>query len=166
MIVRSPIKTCHPERSGSEQSKLPHSRKLALSLPKGIPFFCPATPSIERSSHRALDGWLTLLQTTSPTTPLPPAPSDKHSPRDGDRIPATPAPASAGISRANPPYRPTPDTPAKRPHSAARRESCKPWQSPRNPDCHSNRSRHSCAGRKAAATAAPCPDICCPRSPT
>src|SRR6266568_3839736 len=115
-MVRSPFKTCHPERSGSEQKQTATQSKACPGPAAGDAFLLPAAPGIERSSYHALDGGLTLLQTTSPTTPLPPAPSDKHSPRDGNRIPATPAPASAGSSRANPPSRPTPETPATRPH--------------------------------------------------
>src|SRR2546427_3198648 len=44
-MVRSPFKTCHPERSGSEQSKLPRSQKRAWGLPQGMPFSCPLLPA-------------------------------------------------------------------------------------------------------------------------
>src|SRR5580658_5646110 len=104
-------------------------------------------------------------RTPSPKAPLPPEPWDRRSPRDDNQTPATLDPASAENCQSNLLSRQIPDTPPWQPRSIAIRESCTPWLSRRNPDCRSNLSRHSCARRKAAATAAPCPDICYRRSP-
>src|ERR1700677_530269 len=102
----------------------------------------------------------TRPQTPSPKAPLPLGPWDKHSLRDDNRTPITPAAASAENYRSNLLSLAIPETPPSLPRLAAIRESCKPWQSPQNPDCRSDRSPHRCARRKAAAIAAPYPDTC------
>ena len=69
-------------------------------------------PELHVRSSEARLATLTRPQTTSPKGPRRPAPSDKHSLPERNRIPATPVPVSAKISQKHPPFPNSPDTPA------------------------------------------------------
>src|SRR5215469_7235370 len=67
----------------------------------------PKTTDFEATGGDPMLPRLIPLRTTSPRAPLPPAPSDKHSPPEHNRIPATPAGTSAESA---PVYLPSPAT--------------------------------------------------------
>src|SRR5213594_723046 len=160
--VRLGLDIGHIDRTARNRVQYAHQRALRIAIvDMESVHFVLRSAGVSPAVRRAPRPPLILLQTSFLITPPQLAPSETHSPPDECQTPATPARTNSKSDPAHLPFLSTRVILAPLTHSSAAREFCKPSRSPRNPGCRSGPFLRSCADKKAAATVAPCRDICC-----